>query len=111
MKYRTSTASGRALYQLRQQTVEPIFGIVKEAMGSDGISAIFTTRACRSEFGMESGLPGLQPQTPPHRWSQAPRGMMEARPCPFDKDEAPMNEYRPCKNQMAGFLKNGKSGF
>jgi hypothetical protein len=33
MKYRTSTASGRALYKLRQQTVEPIFGIIKEAMG------------------------------------------------------------------------------
>jgi len=33
MKYRTSTAAGRALYKLRQQTVEPIFGIIKEAMG------------------------------------------------------------------------------
>ncbi len=32
MKYRTSTASGRALYRLRQQTVEPIFGIIKVAM-------------------------------------------------------------------------------
>jgi len=33
MKYRTSTAAGRALYKLRQQTMEPIFGIIKEAMG------------------------------------------------------------------------------
>jgi hypothetical protein len=37
--------------------------------------------------------------------------MMEARPSPFDKDEAPMTEYRPCKNQKAQILKNGKSGF
>jgi hypothetical protein len=60
---------------------------------------------------MESGLPGLQPQTPPHRWSQAPRGMMEAQTSPFDKDEAPMTECRPCKNQKSQFLKNEKSEF
>jgi hypothetical protein len=60
---------------------------------------------------MESGLPGLQPKTPPHRWSQAPRGMMEARTGSFDKDEAPMTECRPYKNQKAQFLKNEKSGF
>jgi hypothetical protein len=33
MKHRTSTAAGRALYKLRQQTVEPVFGIIKQAMG------------------------------------------------------------------------------
>jgi hypothetical protein len=33
MKYRTTTTAGRTLYKLRQQTVEPIFGIIKEAMG------------------------------------------------------------------------------
>jgi len=33
MRQRTSTAAGRALYKLRQQTVEPVFGIIKEAMG------------------------------------------------------------------------------
>jgi transposase len=33
MKHRTATAAGRALYKLRQQTVEPAFGIIKEAMG------------------------------------------------------------------------------
>ena len=27
------TTAGRTLYKLRQQTVEPIFGIIKEAMG------------------------------------------------------------------------------
>jgi len=33
LRHRTSTAAGRALYKLRQQTVEPVFGIIKEAMG------------------------------------------------------------------------------
>jgi transposase len=33
MRHRTATAAGRALYGLRKQTVEPVFGIIKEAMG------------------------------------------------------------------------------
>jgi hypothetical protein len=33
MKYRTRTASGKARYKLRQQTVEPTFGIIKEVLG------------------------------------------------------------------------------
>jgi transposase len=33
MAYRLRTSAGRALYKLRQQTVEPVFGIIKEAMG------------------------------------------------------------------------------
>jgi hypothetical protein len=33
MKYRTSSTARRSLYKLKQQTVEPIFGIIKEAMG------------------------------------------------------------------------------
>ena len=33
MAQRTSTPEGRALYKLRQQTVEPVFGIIKSAMG------------------------------------------------------------------------------
>jgi transposase len=33
MAYRTATAAGRARYKLRQQTVEPVFGILKEALG------------------------------------------------------------------------------
>ena len=33
MAYRTATAAGRARYRLRQQTVEPVFGILKEALG------------------------------------------------------------------------------
>jgi hypothetical protein len=52
---------------------------------------------------MESGLPGLQPQTPPHRWSQAPRGMMEAQTSSFDKDEAPMTECSPAKIKNPSF--------
>lgn len=33
MRQRVSTREGKAKYKLRQQTVEPIFGIIKEAMG------------------------------------------------------------------------------
>ncbi len=33
MKYRLSTQAGRALYALRKQTVEPVFGIIKAVMG------------------------------------------------------------------------------
>jgi transposase len=33
MRHRTATAAGRALYKLRQQTVAPAFGIIKEVLG------------------------------------------------------------------------------
>lgn len=33
MRWRLKTSTGQALYKLRQQTVEPVFGIIKEAMG------------------------------------------------------------------------------
>jgi transposase len=33
MKYRLRTAQGRAKYKLRQQTVEPVFGIIKSVLG------------------------------------------------------------------------------
>lgn len=33
MAHRLRTASGKALYKLRKQTVEPVFGIIKEVMG------------------------------------------------------------------------------
>ena len=33
MKHRLKTAVGRAKYKLRQQTVEPVFGIIKSVMG------------------------------------------------------------------------------
>ena len=33
MEHRLATAAGRELYKLRQQTVEPVFGIIKEVMG------------------------------------------------------------------------------
>ena len=33
MKYRLKTAEGRAKYKLRQQTVEPVFGIIKSVLG------------------------------------------------------------------------------
>ena len=33
MAHRLKTAMGQALYRLRKQTVEPVFGIIKEVMG------------------------------------------------------------------------------
>ena len=33
MKYRLKTQAGRALYGLRKQIVEPVFGIIKVVMG------------------------------------------------------------------------------
>jgi hypothetical protein len=33
MTHRLSTQAGKALYKLRKQTVEPVFGIIKQAMG------------------------------------------------------------------------------
>ncbi|MEI6085060.1 MAG: transposase [Verrucomicrobiota bacterium] len=33
MRHRLRTPAGRTLYRLRQQTVEPVFGIIKEALG------------------------------------------------------------------------------
>lgn len=33
MKHRLTTQTGRALYALRKQTVEPVFGIIKHVMG------------------------------------------------------------------------------
>jgi transposase len=33
MAHRVATKAGRSRYKLRQQTVEPVFGIIKEAMG------------------------------------------------------------------------------
>jgi transposase len=33
LRHRTATATGRARYKLRQQTVEPVFGIIKAVLG------------------------------------------------------------------------------
>jgi hypothetical protein len=33
MKHQLTTQSGRALYTLRKQTVEPVFGIIKQVIG------------------------------------------------------------------------------
>ena len=33
MAHRLKTETGKALYKLRKQTVEPVFGIIKEVMG------------------------------------------------------------------------------
>jgi len=33
MKHRLATAAGKQKYKLRQQTVEPVFGIIKSVLG------------------------------------------------------------------------------
>ena len=33
LRHRTATTAGRALYKLRQQTVEPVFGVIKDVLG------------------------------------------------------------------------------
>ena len=33
MRHRLRTTAGKALYKLRQQTVEPVFGIIKAVLG------------------------------------------------------------------------------
>jgi hypothetical protein len=33
MRHRTATNAGRALYKLRRQTIEPVFGIIEEVLG------------------------------------------------------------------------------
>jgi IS5 family transposase len=33
MRHRLKTTAGKALYKLRQQTVEPVFGIIKSVLG------------------------------------------------------------------------------
>ena len=38
MAHRLSIKAGRALYALRKQTIEPVFGIIKAAMGFDRFS-------------------------------------------------------------------------
>lgn len=35
MKHRLATKAGKQIYKLRQQTVEPVFGIIKSVMGYD----------------------------------------------------------------------------
>ena len=38
MAHRLATKAGRALYALRKQTIEPVFGIIKAALGFDRFS-------------------------------------------------------------------------
>ncbi len=57
MRHRLKTKTGKALYKLRQQTVEPVFGIIKWAMG---FRQFFTARVGESKLGVAVGMPGLQ---------------------------------------------------
>ena len=47
MAHRLKTSTGRTLYKLRKQTVEPVFGIIKEIMWLSGASACAAGRKCR----------------------------------------------------------------
>ena len=61
MAAKLDSEEGRALYRLRQQTVEPVFGIIKAALGFTGFSA-----ARPRQGGRRVGLggAGLQLQAP-----------------------------------------------
>ena len=59
MRHRLKTTAGKTLYKLRQQTVEPVFGIIKRCWGSGS----FCCGPGESGVGMDVGLPGLQPET------------------------------------------------
>ena len=52
MRHRRQTAEGKTLYKLRQQTVEPVLGIIKSAMGF------------RQFLGPEQGIHGMDTRMP-----------------------------------------------
>jgi len=54
MKHRLTTCAGRALYALRKQTVEPVFGIIKQVMGFRQ----FSMRGLDKAAGEWTQLPG-----------------------------------------------------
>ena len=47
MKHRLKTAVGKAVYAIRKSTVEPVFGVIKAAMGFDQ----FQLRGCAAVNG------------------------------------------------------------
>ena len=69
MTHRLKTSVGKTLYRLRKQTVEPVFGIIKEVLG---FRRFLFTRAGESVAGMDVGVSELQPQTALH--AQKPSG-------------------------------------
>jgi hypothetical protein len=56
MRHRLQTAEGKTLHKLRQQTVEPVFGIIK----SPGVSAVSAPGPEQGIHGMDTRMPGLQ---------------------------------------------------
>ena len=53
MKHRLETKAGKALYGLRKQTVEPVFGIIKEVLGFRRFSMRGLAK-CNSEWDLVS---------------------------------------------------------
>jgi hypothetical protein len=51
MKQRLSSKEGGSIYKKRKQTVEPVFGIIKEVMGFIGRSGRFSLRGEKQTDG------------------------------------------------------------
>jgi transposase len=76
MRHRTATAAGRALYKLGQQTVEPVFGIIKAALGFQR----FSLRA--SPTSVSNGIWSRWPTTSNASTASAPPCRRRKRPGP-----------------------------
>ena len=55
-KHRLQTAEGKAIYSKRKSTVETVFGVIKEVLGS----ALSSARVTRRRGRMESGVHGVE---------------------------------------------------
>ena len=70
MKHRLKSAAGRAKYKLRQQTVEPVFGIIKSVLGFRqfllrGLTkvALERNRPAKPSYGEGAGMAGWLGET------------------------------------------------
>jgi hypothetical protein len=79
LAHHTATAAGRARYKLRQQTVDPVFGIIKEAIG-------FRRSAPGGKPRKHSALPGSAKMAQPFYSSSAPAYAPRATAWPRSSD-------------------------
>ena len=94
MAHRLKTAVGQALYRLRKQTVEPVFGIIKEG---DGVPALPVARAGEGCAGMDVGLRELQSQTTVHAQKPGGGGIKRgAAVLPAKNPEPPPSAWPSC---------------
>ena len=87
MAAKLASEEGRALYRLRQQTVEPVFGIIKAVLGFTGFSMRGLDKVAG---GVGPGGAGLQLQAP----AQAQNGNMTM---PLDRHFAPKLRSGPTR--------------